>query len=239
MATAASDAVWDDEGMLAITARQLTLVSDAGALAQLPIHLSALALARAWIGDLAGADALIAEIDSVVAATGSRSVPGAALRLAALEGREAESAALIATVIKRDAVGTMAIYAQWAAAVLYNGLARYKDAVASARQATSSTGTSKSGSSSGSSVARTIPSATSPASSASRTVAVHYPTGRAMETSHPAGDRRLRSAVCAKADTTWRPVLVASESAPDRSSDTPAGDGVAGRILHPRTVRLA
>jgi len=139
MATAASDAVWDDEGMLAITPRQVTLVGDAGALAQLPIHLSALALARAWIGDLAGADALIAEIDSVVAATGSRSVPGAALRLAALEGREAESAALIATVITRDAVGTMAIYAHWAAAVLYNGLARYEDAVAAARQATSST----------------------------------------------------------------------------------------------------
>jgi DNA-binding CsgD family transcriptional regulator/tetratricopeptide (TPR) repeat protein len=139
MATAASDAVWDDECMLAITARQVKLVRDAGALAQLPIHLSALALARAWIGDLAGAAALIAEIDSVVAATGSRSVPGAALRLAALEGREAESAALIATVIERDATGTMAIYAHWAAAVLYIGLARYEEAVASARQATSST----------------------------------------------------------------------------------------------------
>jgi DNA-binding CsgD family transcriptional regulator len=88
---------------------------------------------------LSGAAALIAEIDSVVAATGSRSVSGAALRLGALEGREAESAALIATVIERDPAGTMAIYAHWAAAVLYNGLARYQDAVASARQATSST----------------------------------------------------------------------------------------------------
>jgi DNA-binding CsgD family transcriptional regulator len=138
MATAASDAVWDDECLLAITARQVKLVRDAGALAQLPIHLAALALARASIGDLAGADALIAEIDGVVAATGSRSVPGAALRLAALEGREAESAALIAIVIERDPAGTMAIYAYWAAAVLYNGLGRYQDAVASARQATSS-----------------------------------------------------------------------------------------------------
>jgi DNA-binding CsgD family transcriptional regulator len=42
-------------------------------------------------------------------------------------------------VIARDPAGTMAIYAHWAAAVLYNGLARYQDAVASARQATSST----------------------------------------------------------------------------------------------------
>ena len=33
----------------------------------------------------------------------------------------------------------MALYAQWAAAVLYNGLARYQEAAAAARQATSNT----------------------------------------------------------------------------------------------------
>ena len=139
MATAASNAVWDNERMLAIAARKLQFVRDAGALAQLPIHLSALALARAWIGDFAGAASLVAEIDSVVAATGSRFVPGAALRLWALQGREAESAALLASVMERDATGAVAIWAQWAAAVLYNGLARYKEAAWSARQATSNT----------------------------------------------------------------------------------------------------
>ena len=139
MATAASNAVWDNEGMLAIAARKLQFVRDAGALAQLPIHLSALALARAWIGDFAGAASLVAEIDSVVAATGSRFVPGAALRLWALQGREAESAALLASVMERAAAGAMAIWAHWAAAVLYNGLARYQEAAWSARQATSNT----------------------------------------------------------------------------------------------------
>jgi hypothetical protein len=49
-------------------------------------------------------------------------VPGAALRLRALQGREAESAALIASVIERDAAGAVAIYAYWAAAVLDNCL---------------------------------------------------------------------------------------------------------------------
>ena len=139
MATAASNAVWDNEAMLAIAARKLQFVRDAGALAQLPIHLSALALARAWIGDFAGAASLVAEIDSVVAATGSRFVPGAALRLWALQGREAESAALLASVMERDAAGAVAIWAHWAAAVLYNGLARYQEAAWSARQATSNT----------------------------------------------------------------------------------------------------
>ena len=72
MATAASNAVWDNDGAHAISARQVQLVRDAGALAQLPLHLSALGMARAWIGDLAGAASNIAEADSVAAATGSR-----------------------------------------------------------------------------------------------------------------------------------------------------------------------
>jgi DNA-binding CsgD family transcriptional regulator len=140
MATAASDAVWDNESMLAIAARVLQLVRDAGALAQLPIHLSAVALARAWTGDFVGAASLVAEIDSVVAATGSRVGPGAALRLWSLRGREAETSAVIASTIEHAAVGghAMALYAHWAAAVLYNGLGRYQEAAESARQATSS-----------------------------------------------------------------------------------------------------
>ena len=140
MATAASDAVWDNEDMLATAARVLQLVRDAGALAQLPIHLSAVALARAWRGDLAGAASLVAEIDSVVAATGSRLGPGAELRLRSLQGREAETSALIASTTEHAAAGghTIALYAHWAAAVLYNGLARYQEAAESARQATSS-----------------------------------------------------------------------------------------------------
>ena len=140
MATAASDAVWDSDGMLAIAARTVQLAREAGALAPLPIHLSGLALARAWIGDFAGAASLVAEIESVLAATGSRLGPGAALRLLALQGREAETSALIASTIEHAAWGghTIVLYAHWAAAVLYNGLGRYQEAAESARQATSS-----------------------------------------------------------------------------------------------------
>ena len=77
----------------------------------------------------------------MVAAIGSVSVPWTALRLRALQGREAEAAAAIASAIEQAAAGahTLAIYAHWAAAVLYNGLARYEEAAASARQATSNT----------------------------------------------------------------------------------------------------
>jgi len=129
-----SNAVWDLEGSRAISMRQVQLVRDAGVLSELPIHLSSLAIVTAWIGDFAGAAALIAESDSVAAATGSRIAPYALLRLLALQGREAEAFAPIAGAIEQGQP-----HAQWAAAVLYNGLARYDEAAASARQAAEKT----------------------------------------------------------------------------------------------------
>jgi len=64
-------------------------------------------------------------------------VPNALLWLRALQGREADAA----TAIEQAAAGApgVAIYAHWAAAVLYNGLARYEEAAEAARQATSNT----------------------------------------------------------------------------------------------------
>jgi DNA-binding CsgD family transcriptional regulator len=137
MATAASNAVWDNDGAYAISARQVQLIRDAGALAELPLYLSALGLASVWMGDFAGAAANIAEADSVAAATGSHFAPYILLRLRALQGREAEASA----VIEHAAAGgpSAALYAQWAAAVLYNGLARYEEAATAARQASSNT----------------------------------------------------------------------------------------------------
>ncbi len=141
VAMAASNAVWDNDGARAISARQVQLVRDAGALAGLPLHLSALGIANAWIGDFAGAASNIAEADSVAAATGSQFFPWALLRLRALQGREAEASAAIANAIEQAAGQSpgAAIWAHWAAAVLYNGLARYEEAMASARQSTSNT----------------------------------------------------------------------------------------------------
>ena len=74
-------------------------------LAELPIQLPALAIARAWIGDFAGAAALAAESDIVAAATGSPIAPFGLLRLRALQGREAEASALIASAIDQAAAG--------------------------------------------------------------------------------------------------------------------------------------
>jgi len=137
MATAASNAVWDNDRAHAISARQVQLIRDAGALAELPLYLSALGLASAWMGDFTGAAANITEADSIAAATGSHFAPYTLLRLRALQGCEAPASA----AIEHAAAGgpSAALYAQWAAAVLYNGLARYQEAAASARQATTNT----------------------------------------------------------------------------------------------------
>ena len=141
MAPAASNAVWDNEGARAISARQVQIVRDAGALAELPLYLSALGIASAWIGDFEGAALNIAEAERVAAATGSRFSPWVLLRLRALQGSEAEASAAIASAIDEAAAGAqgVAAYGYWAAAVLYNGLARYEEAASWARQSTSDT----------------------------------------------------------------------------------------------------
>ncbi len=142
MATTAYTAVWDFDGLHAISARQVQLVRDAGALAQLPLYLSQLGIALPWMGDFAGAASVIAETDNVAAATGSPIAPYTLLRLRALQGREAEASALIATAIEHATAGgqgVAAAWAQWAAAVLYNGLARYEEAASAVRQATPAT----------------------------------------------------------------------------------------------------
>ena len=140
MALAASALVWDFEGMLAISARQAQLVRDAGALYPLPSTLHVVGLARAWMGDFAGATSALTEAESVAAATGNRIAPYTLLRLRALQGREAEAAAPIARALEHaetQGQGLSATYAHWASAVLNNGLARYEEAASAARRATS------------------------------------------------------------------------------------------------------
>jgi DNA-binding CsgD family transcriptional regulator len=133
-ARAASALVWDFEGMLAVSTRQVQHVRDAGALAELPLYLAQLGIAHAWMGDFAAAAALVAESNSVAAATGSRIVPYTLLRLRTLQGREPEASAAIASAIEQDDQD-----AHWAAAVLHNGLGRYKEAASAARQAAAKT----------------------------------------------------------------------------------------------------
>jgi DNA-binding CsgD family transcriptional regulator len=136
VAVGASAAIWDDEAMRAIYTRQARVVREAGALRDLPYNVSSMSYALSWAGDFEGAAVAIAESDAVAAATGNPLPPYSALRLLSLQGREAETTALIEATIQGSAAagfGMGITAAQWAAAVLYNGLARYPEATRAAR----------------------------------------------------------------------------------------------------------
>jgi DNA-binding CsgD family transcriptional regulator/tetratricopeptide (TPR) repeat protein len=137
LAGAPSAATWDSDGTDAIFERQARIVREAGALAELPVILNSLGLAKTWSGDFQGARLLIAESDAVAAATGTKIPPFTALSLLARQGKEPEASALIEATLKAAIAGGQgsgAMTALWAAAVLNNGLARYEEAASAAGQ---------------------------------------------------------------------------------------------------------
>jgi len=135
VATGVASAIWDDELMRATFSRQVDVVRASGALTELAIHLSTLGLATAWTGDFSAAAAIVAEAEAVATATGIPLAPFTALRLASLRGSEAEATPMIEGTLKEATTsgqGMGVTSAYWAAAVLYNGLARYDEAMRSA-----------------------------------------------------------------------------------------------------------
>jgi DNA-binding CsgD family transcriptional regulator len=144
MASAASSALWDDDGLRAVCRRQIGLARAAGALEHLPLHLIALATATARAGDVRAATSLVAEAEAVTAATGTRMAPYVAeMLLAALGGREAELAALRRAATAQAAgsgQGVVATVAAWSSAILHNGRGRYEAAMEAARSAVEAEG---------------------------------------------------------------------------------------------------
>jgi ATP/maltotriose-dependent transcriptional regulator MalT len=93
-----------------------------------------------FAGDLTAAASLTGEAQAVKEATGSNLAPYGALGLAALRGDEAGTLALLDATredVTRRGEGAGITFAEWANAVLNNGLGRYPDALAAARRATS------------------------------------------------------------------------------------------------------
>jgi DNA-binding CsgD family transcriptional regulator len=138
-ATAASNAVWDFHTSTAIARKHVEALRRVGALGQLPVHLTALASATAWLGEFAETESLIAEAATVAAATGTQLAPYAELRLRSMQGNQSAATLLINTMIEQAAEegqGLAATTAHWSAAVLYNGLAHYEAAAEAATRAT-------------------------------------------------------------------------------------------------------
>ncbi|MEV4318184.1 AAA family ATPase [Actinocrispum sp. NPDC049592] len=130
-----SPAVWDEQIMRDTAARAARVTSTAGVLAELPIYLDLLGSATSLTGDFAAAAGIVEESGAVAATTGTHIASYTALIVKAMQGKEVEAAELIAAA--NEQAGTDgAPAAHWAASVLYNGLARYEEALSAAQAGT-------------------------------------------------------------------------------------------------------
>ena len=130
--------LWEDETWHELAARQLQLARDAGALSVLPLAATYRAGVHVHAGEFAAAAALIEEADAITEATGNAPLGYTSLVLAAWRGQEAEALELI-EASREDAAGRgegrAITLAEYATAVLYNGLGRYGEALAAAQRA--------------------------------------------------------------------------------------------------------
>jgi DNA-binding CsgD family transcriptional regulator len=131
--------LWEDESWDALAGRAVTLARDSGALRALPIALTYRAVVHLHAGEFGAAEALIAESDAIAEATGSTPLAYTSLALTAWRGHdEVRALETIETDVKAATArgeGRAIGMAEYARAVLYNGLGHYKDALAAAQRA--------------------------------------------------------------------------------------------------------
>jgi DNA-binding CsgD family transcriptional regulator len=134
----ASIALWDIDSYLVLSSRLVEVARESGALSSLTIALSGRGAVLTWCGDFAAATALAEERDAVDGVTGTQLATAHHMFLAGYRGRPAD-AVLRVSATATDAVargeGFVVLLANWAAAVLYNGLGQYEDALAAAESA--------------------------------------------------------------------------------------------------------
>jgi DNA-binding CsgD family transcriptional regulator len=138
LAAASAASLWDDARWDVLTRRHLEVVRRTGAVSALPLALHTRTVVHLFTGDLASAAALVEEARSVTEMTGSTLAPYGEIGLTAVQGQEELAAPLIGRCLEDAAArgeGVGVNMAQWARAVLCNGLGRYAEAVAAAREA--------------------------------------------------------------------------------------------------------
>ncbi|TWP47024.1 AAA family ATPase [Lentzea tibetensis] len=120
--------LWDFDTRRALAARQVELARATGALVQLQFALNFLADTELLAGELVAAEALIEEDRLIAEVTGTPPVGYAAPLLAALRGREAQAVELITTSAREATArgqGRVLVFADYASAILHNGLGRH------------------------------------------------------------------------------------------------------------------
>ena len=116
----------------------MRLARETGTLSELALALSARTPVLVFCGELSAAASAVAETQSVQEATGISSAPYGALILAAWRGDEREAHQLIESTIREAGArgeGIGLAIAEYARAVLCNGLGQYEEALVAARSA--------------------------------------------------------------------------------------------------------
>ena len=137
VATGAACMIWDADSLALLSARHIDVCRASGALAQLVFALASFAMVAVWRGDFEAATALIAESAALKDVTGIRMHAPGELMLAAYQGRPEEASPLISAVVSDAIAGGEGLgfdVAQWATAILHNGLGGYAEASAAAEQ---------------------------------------------------------------------------------------------------------
>jgi DNA-binding CsgD family transcriptional regulator len=130
--------LWEDHRLKPLTDRYVALARGLGALSELPLALTSKVTMLAYAGELTEASAMAGELQAAQEATGIHLPPYAALLVAARRGRHGEAAALFEATtreVRERGEGRGLVFADWASALLNNGLGNYQEAMRAAQRA--------------------------------------------------------------------------------------------------------
>jgi DNA-binding CsgD family transcriptional regulator/tetratricopeptide (TPR) repeat protein len=130
--------LWDDDAWHELATGAVRIAREAGALAVLPMALTYQACFHVHTGEFDTAAALIDEATAISEATGGTPMMYTSLVLGAWRARESQALEHIESTIaevRSRGEGRVLSLAEYATALLYNGLGRYEAALAAARRA--------------------------------------------------------------------------------------------------------
>ncbi len=128
-------ALWDDESYDVLSARHIEIAREAGVLAVLPTALTTRIVSCAFAGQLSAAEQLIEEMRALTDAMGTPAPAYGPVFVSAWRGLQDTASKVIDAAVRDFTLsgeGAVLAFADYARAVLCNGLGRYQDALAAA-----------------------------------------------------------------------------------------------------------
>jgi DNA-binding CsgD family transcriptional regulator len=131
--------LWDDDGAYSLSDHHTRVARNTGALSQLSLALSAHTPVLVFRGDISAAEYAVGEAEAVQEATGIQAAPYGALIVTAWRGLEGPTKDLVDATVREATLrgeGIGIAVAEYAHAVVCNGLAQYEEALEAATRAT-------------------------------------------------------------------------------------------------------